>query len=149
MPAHIPESPTAERKVSSAFQPHELNPELAAAKLAQTLVERMGDPAVVSKRFVVWQGIWEGLNHTNTNRTGYNCQIKVDLYNHIAKNSVNIDGKYFDRLFAYLMKPKYVITQASAMPGNAFQNDEPGFFRSIWNRFTGSGKKEDTTNARQ
>jgi len=149
MPPNIPASPTAEQRQSSAFQPHELNSELAAAKLAEKLVERMGDPTIVSQKFVVWQGIWEGLNHTEKNPTGYNCQMKVSLYAHIGKNSVNVDGKYFERLFAYLMKPKYVITQASQMPGNAFQDDDPGFFRGIFNKLTGAGKKEEQTNASQ
>ena len=149
MPPNIPPSPTAGERTSSAFQPHELNPDLAAAKLAEKLVDRMGDPAVVSKRFVVWQGIWEGLNHTPENPTGFDCEMHVQLYRHIAKNSVNIDGKYFDRVFAYLMKPKYVITQATAMPGNAFQDDDPGLIRGLWNRLTGAGKKEETNNAGQ
>lgn len=143
MGAIVPASPTAEPKTGSNFQPHELNPELAAAKLAEKLVERMGDPTIVSQKFVVWQGIWEGLNNTKENPTGYNCQMKVSLYAHIGKNSVNVDGKYFERLFAYLMKPKYVITQPTGLPGNAFQDDEPGFFRGLWNRFTGAGKKEE------
>jgi hypothetical protein len=149
MPPNIPASPTAGERTSSAFQPHELNPELAAAKLAEKLVERMGDPTIVSQKFVVWQGIWEGLNHTGTNKTGYDCSMRVNLYAHIGKNSVNVDGKYFERLFAYLMKPKYVITQAAGMPGNAFQDEDPGFFRGLWNRFTGAGKKEETNNAGQ
>jgi hypothetical protein len=143
MGATMPPSPTAEHRTSSAFQPHELNPELAAAKLAEKLVDRMGDPTVVSKRFVVWQGIWEGLNHTKENPTGYDCSMRVALYRHIAKNSVNIDGKYFDRLFAYLMKPKYTIVQNTGQPGNAFQEDEPGFFRGLFNRLTGQGKKQE------
>jgi hypothetical protein len=144
---NIPASPTAEHKQGSSFQPHELNPDLAYAQMFKDLLLQMGQPSVVSKRFVVWQGIWEGLNDTQQNKTGYNCQMKVDLYAHIAKNSVNIDGKWFNGILQVLMKPKYIITQASQLQGNAFQEDEPGLIRSVWNRLTGQGKKEEPQNA--
>jgi hypothetical protein len=143
----VPASPTAEQKTGSAYQPHELNPDLAYAEMFKNLLNQMGQPSIVSKRFVVWQGIWMGLNNTKTNNTGYDCQMRVDLYSHIAKNSVNIDGKWFNGILQVLMKPKYVITQPGAVPSNAFQDDEPGLLRSVWNRLTGQGKKEEPQNA--
>lgn len=79
------------------------------------------------------------------NRTGYDCSLRIAIYNNVAKNSVNIDGKYFMSIWQYLMKPKYTIIQPGQMPTNSF-DEQPTLGRRIWNKLTGGGNTNGTTN---
>jgi len=79
------------------------------------------------------------------NRTGYDCSLRIAIYDNVAKNSVNIDGKYFLSIWQYLMKPKYTIVQPGSQPSNSF-DDQPSLGRRLWNRLTGGGSSNGTTN---
>ena len=121
------------------------NADMAAAALAKELVSKLGVPSVISKKFAVRYGLFKALNHSPANKTGYDSTLRMKVYEQVAADSVNIDGKYFERIFSYLMKPKYVI---SGMPnqGNTFDQEEPSFGRKIINMFTGRSDKPQEQN---
>ena len=96
-----PERATTGKKETTNYRPDELNPELAATRQADNLIEKMGATTILDKPFVVWQGIWSGVNHTPENKTGYDCSLRLAIYNRVGKNSVNIGGKYFDKVWAF------------------------------------------------
>lgn len=140
----VPPSPTAESRTGSSFQPYELNPDLAAAKMAEDLVKMMGSPSIISTPFVVRYGIFSGLNHSKENPTGYNSRMRISIYERVAHESPNVNGAYFEKVWQYLMKPKMVV---QGMPGQqAFQEEEK---TSLWDRTIGrflGGGKNDTNN---
>ena len=108
--AVLPLSPTANGSAVSQYQPHELNPDLAAAKMANDLVNRMGSPSVLTTPFVVRYGIFSGLNHRDVvNVTGYDCSMRLAVYRMVAKESVNVNGMYFEKVWQYLMRPKVIV----------------------------------------
>jgi hypothetical protein len=119
---------------------------MAAASMAKDLINRMGTPAILSQKFVVWHGICKALHHGPDNETGIDCSYRIALYDHAAKNSVNVDGKYFTAVWAYLMKPKYIITQPGQMPGNAFEDEQPSLGRRLLNKITGGGNNGQPNN---
>jgi hypothetical protein len=77
------------------------------------------------------------------NRTGYDCSLRIAIYNNVAKNSVNIDGKYFLSIWQYLMKPKYTIVQPGSQPSNSF-DDQPSLGRRLLNKLTGASNNGTT-----
>ena len=153
----ITRQPTPRTQVSNdnAIRPEDYLPEMANAKLAQEIVRKLGNPSIVSKRFVVFQGMWRAVNHIQPtyndagemidpgHPTGYSSALRLAVYDHVEHKSVNVDGKYFNNLWAYLYRPNYIINQTAMPSQNAFDNQEPGFFRRVLNRITGAGNKED------
>jgi len=145
IPIVQPSSPSA-RDAYTGMRPEEYNPEMACAKLAAETAGKLGTPTIISKKFAVYHSIWQTLNHVAGtekdpgNHTGYNCSLRVRLYNNAAEESVNIDGKFFERLWAYLMKPKYVIS-GTPYGVSSFDEQKPTIFQRITGVFT--GKKPD------
>lgn len=143
-PVRVPPSPTAQSNQGSTYSPHELNPDLAQAKMAEDIIKMMGSPSIISTPFVVRYGIFSGLNHTTDNPTGYDCRMRLAIYENVAHQSPNVNGAYFEKVWQYLMKPKMIV---QGMPGTqAFQEEEK---ESLWDRTIGrffGGKKNDTTN---
>jgi hypothetical protein len=142
-----PRAPSAVGKGGQGIRPEDWNPEMAAASMAKDLINRMGTPAILSQKFVVWHGIVRALNHSKDNPTGIDTSLRLAIYDHAAKNSVNVDGKYFNSVWAYLMKPKYVITQPGQMPGNSFDDEQPSLGRRILNKITGGGNNGQPNNS--
>ena len=66
------------------------------------------------------------------NNTGYDCSARMAVYEAVAAKSVNIDGAYFDKIWSYLMKPKFIIQGNGMMSStvNGFE-EEPGFISKI------------------
>jgi len=131
------------RRGESEILPQDYDPEMAAAKMASDLVRGMGTPSIVSRKFIVWHGIIKALNHSEENQTHLDTSLRLAIYDHVSAQSVNIDGKYFERFWQYLMKPKYVITQAAGANAGAFEGDQPSIGRRILNRITGGGGGKD------
>jgi len=136
-----PEPPSTTIRGGDILRPEDYNPDIAAAKMAQELVRQTGAPGIVSKAFVVRKGIFEGLNHTEINLTGYDSRIRMHIYNQVMKDTVHIDGQHFRSVWAYLMKPRYIINQQAGTPYNTFEQEQPGFFRRIINKVTGGGNE--------
>jgi hypothetical protein len=90
-------------------KPYELDAELAQLKLAELMIGRLPCPSKVNKAFIARKAIWEALNDTQENQTGYDCSIRIRLYDQFALQSVNEEGMYFERFWAFMMKPKYII----------------------------------------
>ncbi len=138
----VPPSPSAGSQSGIAFRPEELNPELATAKMAEKLIDKLGAPSIVNKAFVVRFGIFSGLNHSESNRTGYNCVMRLSVYDSVAHNSVNINGAYFEKIWAYLMKPKFVL---QGMQVQTFDQEEQtgGITSWIKEKIFGGGEKQN------
>lgn len=144
-PPASPASPSSEDTAgSSHWKPYEVDSDLASAHLAEEMMKKMGSPGIVSKPFVVWQGLWEGLNHSDSNKTYYDSSIRCSIYRGVFHNSVNINGSLFERFWQYMMKPKMVV---QGLPGQQTFTEENK--ESLWDRTIGrfiGGKKNDTTN---
>jgi hypothetical protein len=93
----------------AAVKPYELDAELAQLKMAEMMIHQLPRPSKVSKAFIVRKGIFESINHTEQNQTGYDCSLRLALYEQFALQSINEDGIYFERFWAFMMKPKYII----------------------------------------
>jgi len=142
----LPSSPTAKGNTVSQYQPYELNPELASAKMANDLVNRMGSPSVLTTPFVVRYGIFSGLNHSTTlNPTGYDCSMRLAIYRMVAKESVNVNGMYFEKVWQYLMKPKVIVQAAQTQQAFA-EEEKTSLFERMTGWITGGGKKNDPNN---
>lgn len=162
-----PSSPGITRQTIEQWNPAELNPDLANLAMAKLLVERLGTPSRIKKEFIVRKAVFKALNHIpetleeiipateyepavlnvieRGNPTGYDSSLRLEVYRQAELGSVNEDGIYFDRVWAFLMKPKYIINGMAGMGG--LQEEEKGeslIGRAI-NWFRG-GKKNGTTN---
>lgn len=128
----MPPSPSSKDKQheGSDWKPHEYNPDMASAKLAETMMEKMPPPGIVSKPFVVWLGIFRGLNHTKDNHTYFDANLFVSIFEGVSHDSVNINGALFEKFWQYMMKPKMII---QGVPGQAtFTEGEEK--ESLWER---------------
>lgn len=120
----------------------EYNADLQAAAMAKELVQRLGTPSIISKRFATMRGLIFSLNHTETNKTGLDTSLLLLVFDKVAADSVNINGNFFERIWSYLMKPKYII---SGLPqqGNQFDEQESNWFVKQWHNLTGKGNKKE------
>lgn len=155
-----PQSPTPQDRNGNGVRPYELDPELAQIKIAEILIGKMGTPAVISRPFVVRYGLFHALNHvheeydtrdghriTAENKTGYDASLRLHVYREVAAQSVNIDGRYFNNVWAYLMKPKYIIQGMNGMPTQFEDDQRESIAGRIINWFRGGKKNEQSNNS--
>lgn len=161
-----PGAPGSSQVQASKYRPDQLDADLAAAEMAREVVHKLDSPSIISKKFAVRYGLFKALNHSPRtviidkrtgesvildpgNETGYDCRSRLAVYDSVSHKSVNIDGAYFDRLWSYLMKPKFIIQGGSMMgvPGSGFEKEEPGFFSKIIGFIF--GKKGGPSNGQQ
>lgn len=132
----LPPSPGSNTQSHTTTRPEELNADLATAAMAKELVKQLGRPSIITKPFAVRKGIYNALNHTKENKTGYDTSLRIALFDAVENSSVNIEGKYFERTWAYLMHPKFII---QGMPMNGAQQEEqPGIISRFLDRFRSS-----------
>ena len=148
MTASIPRSepPRSSPEGAKDIKPSDYMADMAQAKMAEMLIAKMGTPSIVSKPFVVWSGIWDALNDSPDNRTYLDTSLHCAIYRNVAKNSVNVDGRYFDRAWAYLCTPTYVITQNTGVPANSFDQNQGGLINWIKSKLGGGNKQEAPRN---
>jgi hypothetical protein len=123
------------------------------------MIGKLGTPSDISAPFVVRHAIFKSLNHRPPlyrlvdgrevmvdlgNNTGYDCSLRLEVYNHAEQGSINKDGHYFNNFWAYLMKPKYIINGMSGQQ-NPWEKEEG---QSIVGRVVGwfRGGKKDANN---
>jgi len=133
----IPPAPSSTHKDVNAWRPDQVDPELANLAMAKLLMDQMGVPSKISPVFNVRRALLEAINHSATNRTGINCSIRLMLYRAYELGTVNENGVYFDRIWAYLMKPKYILSGYAGMPEEKEESD-PWYMRIL-----GRGKSND------
>jgi hypothetical protein len=148
-PTSITRPPAAKTESHTQSKGYEVNPDLANIEMAKGLIERLGTPSIVSKPFIVRYGLFSALNHRSSTRdetgkvidsgnpTGYDCSLRMRVYESVSKNSVNVNGQYFEKYFAYLMKPKYII-QGMPIGQNTFEDNEESLFDKARNLITGN-----------
>ena len=169
MPA-LPEEPA---KPQGQWSPEDYDPELANLAMAREMVRKLGTPSRINKVFNIRKSIFKSLDHIpplyrevrkeyfdeqgnwhpavfeeldKGNPTGYDASLRVALYQEWERGSVNEDGVFFDRFWAFLMKPKYIISGMAGMQGPGQEEQGESGFRKIMNWFTGRGKKDAGTN---
>jgi len=123
------------------FRPDELNADLAAASLARELVNKLPTPAIDTRKFTIIHGLMQSMNHSESNTTFIDTSLLIELMDRVSEKSVNVEGKYFQNLFAYLMKPKYII-QGMPQAGTT-QDDKPGLLTRLWRGITGRGQTQE------
>ena len=137
-----PASPTGATKAHEGFKPSDYNPELANTEMVKGMMDKLPTPAIVSKKFTVFQGLLKSLNHSEQNKTYIDTSLLSSLMDEVSRNSVNVDGALFNNFWAYMMHPIFNIMQGGMMTPATQQEEQPGFFGRILNRIRG---KETTT----
>lgn len=132
----IPPAPTSSTRDTNAWRPDQVDPELANLAMAKQLMDHMGVPSKISPAFNIRKAIFASLNHTPKNRTGIDTSIRLTLYNSYELGTINENGVYFDRIWAYLMKPKYILSGYAGMPEEKAEED-PWYMRIL------GGKKKN------
>lgn len=132
-----PEPHSVQQSGHREYSPADLNPDLAMTEMAKGVIKDLGTPTVIKQNFSVWHGICRALQDGGV----YDCSLRLQLYDHVAANSVNISGKYFERFWAFLMKPKYVI---QGIPFGEKEEEKQSLVGRMVNWWRG-GKANDTT----
>jgi hypothetical protein len=131
-----PQSPSAADKTTGVINPADYNADLASAALAKALMEKFPTPAIDTRKFTIIHGLMESLNHVDDkNETYIDTSRLIHLMDRVSQKSVNVDGKLFNSVWAYLMHPKYII---QGMPSTPTQPEEKP---NIFQRMFGWGKK--------
>jgi len=147
------QSPATQTGAQNQYRPDELNAELAAAALARELVAKWPKPTISSKKFTVIHGLMLSLNHKEPvlnpdgtvkekgNPTYLDVSPLIELMDRVDEKSVNVEGKLFTNIFAYLMHPKYII---QGMPqAGVTEEEKPGPVSRFFGWVTGKGKTSD------
>jgi hypothetical protein len=147
------QSPATQTGAQNQYRPDELNAELAAAALARELVAKWPKPTISSKKFTVIHGLMLSLNHKEPvlnpdgsikekgNPTYLDVSPLIELMDRVDEKSVNVEGKLFTNIFAYLMHPKYII---QGMPqAGVTEEEKPGIVSRIIGGITGRNKTQD------
>lgn len=153
-----PPSPGSSQTNNNQWKPEQLDPELANLAMAKLLVEKMGTPSIVNKQFIVRKALFKALNHIpkkyemidpdtfavidKGNPTGYDSTLRLMVYDYAEQGSVNIDGQYFEKAWAFLMKPKYIINGMAGQPGQFQEEEGESIAGRILNWFKGGKKNE-------
>jgi hypothetical protein len=147
------QSPSTQTGAQNQYRPDELNAELAAAALARELVAKWPKPTISSKKFTVIHGLMLSLNHKEPvlnpdgtvkekgNPTYLDVSPLIELMDRVDEKSVNVEGKLFQNLFAYLMHPKYII-QGMPQVGQA-EEEKPGAVSRLIGWVTGKNKTQE------
>ena len=152
-----PVSPSPADRGTKGIQPYELDAELAQLKIVEVALGKMPAMAIISKPFIVRQGIFTALNHTPMtfreidgidrvvslgNPTGYDSSLRLAVYDHVARHSVNNEGELFHSFWAFAMKPKLIIQGMNQLGQPAEEEGRTSIFDRVRNWFGGGDKKE-------
>jgi len=140
-----PKSPSAADGTTGTINPADYNADLAAAALAKDLMAKLPTPAIDTRKFTIIHGLMKSMNH-NENAAGQKTYIDtsllVDLMDRVSEKSVNVDGKLFNSVWAYLMHPKYII---QGMPNTPTTPEEkPGLLQRVFS--LGRSKPQEAPN---
>jgi hypothetical protein len=81
------------------------------------------------------------------NPTGYDCSMRIAAYEKWELGSVNVDGWYGEKVWAFLMKPKMIITSLAGQGGLGQEEEKKeSLIGRLWGKITGRGKNADNTN---
>jgi hypothetical protein len=132
-----PPSPSGATKSHDGFKPSDYNPELANTEMVKGMMDKLPTPAIVSKKFTVFQGLLKSLNHTEKNKTFIDTTLLSSLMDEVSRNSVNVEGALFNNFWAYMMHPIFNIMQGGMMTPTTQPEEQPSFLGRIWNRVRG------------
>ena len=111
---------------SPSFKPYEVDADLHSQEMARQLIEKLGTPTITTPELNAYIGILKSLKNNDV----MDCSILIDTLDTYSKAQINDQGKYFERIWAYLMKPKMVIP---GMPYPTSEEEKP----TVLQRLTG------------
>lgn len=136
------------------WRPEQLDPDLANMAMANLLVQKMGTPSRINPVFNARKAMLKALNHRAPaydeagilidpgNSTGYVCTMRLDAYEMWERGSVNVDGWYGEKIWAFLMKPKMVLTGLAAQSLGQEEEPKESIIGNLWKRISGGGKSD-------
>jgi len=130
-----PTAPGSSTARPGNYKPSDLNPELARLEAVKDYMRRSGDLARTTQKQQVYTGILKALR-----RQGFDATPMIDAFEEIARLSPDLNGLSRTEMLALLSPPKLVVPGIGRLDV-PFQEDQPGFFRGIWNRITGNGNQ--------
>lgn len=138
-----PQSPSTTDKQTTGYSPDQLNPELAQMAMMRSYAERWPLPIFISKKYAVFFGLWQGVNHDPLSKTPsyFDASPRLAVYHHVGFQTPNIDGKLFTSLFTAWNKPKIVMQGVNQIQ-SGFEDEKPGIISRIWGGITGKNKQE-------
>lgn len=146
-PPTRPESPGSSTiRGNNNNNPADFDSDLAALAMVKDLLKGLDAPSDISKQFAARKALYTALNHTETNKTGYDASLRILLYSTYEKSSLNVQAKLFNSFMAFLMKPKMII---QGIPTGQQQEQEPGFMSRAWGRLTGKGQPAQPNGGQQ
>ena len=80
------------------------------------------------------------------NPTGYDCSMRLAAYQMWEKGSINVDGWYGEKVWAFLMKPKMIIQGFSGQGNMEEEEPKESIIGNLWKRVTGGGKSTNDIN---
>jgi hypothetical protein len=143
IPITRPPAPSGSDRKPTTFKPSDYNPDLANTEMVKGMMDKLPTPAIVSKKFTVFQGLLKSINHSDKNLTYIDTTLLCSLMDEVSKNSVNVEGALFKNFWAYMMHPTFIIQGMPMTPQT--EQEQPGFFGRIINRIRG----KDTTQGAQ
>jgi len=151
-----PENKGLSNQQNGNLKPWELDPELAQIKIAEKMMDRFPRPSILTKEFVVRYGMFKAINHIDPvlnygpdgklvgiipgNPTGYDCSLRMRVYDNVSAESVNVEGQLFHNFWAYMNKPKMII---NGLPFGQPEEEKQSIFGKILGWATGKGKKNE------
>jgi hypothetical protein len=133
----IPPAPRTKEGLGNAWRPDQVDAELANIAIAKLLIEKYGLPSKISPEFNIRKAILLALNHTEKNKTGIDCTLRIKLYEAYEQGTVNEGGSLFTSIWAFLMKPKYIMSGYAGMPES--KESEPAWYMKL----LGLGKRKE------
>lgn len=123
------------------LRPSDYNPEMAKARFAEVFFSKLSPFLVVSKKFIVYYGLWKALNNSERNQTGYDSTMRIELYEFVSGLTPHIEGKALDMAGTYVNSANVVVQQITPPAVSQFDK-EPSFMERVKGRLFGGGQSE-------
>lgn len=150
----IPPAPSTGVQGTGGWRPDQTDPELANLAMAKLLLDKLGTPSKITPDFNIRKALLEALNHRGQtinekgeivdkgNRTGIDTSLLIAVFDAYELGTVNEGGAFFTAIWAFLMKPRYILSGYAGMPEDKPKED--GWLTKAGNAIFGAKKKEGT-----
>jgi hypothetical protein len=143
-PIHIPPAPTTTNRSGQGWRPDQVDPDLANLAMAETLLSKFGTPSNITPAFNIRKSLLVALNHRNGSKkgepgwTGIDTSLLIKVMENYELGTVNELGLLFNNIWAYLMKPRFILSGFTGQPQE--KPEEEGFGTRVVNGIFGKPK---------